>query len=255
MRRFITILVFIFAGTFVSFSQDQRNMSYPRFQKGEIIIRHSGHTLSYNPDALIPNWVAYTLKSSNLEGDAQRASSFSVDPAPQLKGFKLAEHWNYTHSGWVRGHMAPAGDFKYNQAAMNDTFYTTNICPMNMSFNNGIWKRLEEKARRLAQEHSHIYIITGPVIGSNKNGKVGESDILVPDAFYKALLVPVNGSYLAIGFYMVNEPAPKGAKLRDYAITLKQLEDITGRIFFASLNRKTSSKIKNELPLKELGLF
>ena len=255
MRRFITILVFIFAGTFVSFSQDQRNMSYPRFQKGEIIIRHSGHTLSYNPDALIPNWVAYTLKSSNLEGDAQRASSFSVDPAPQLKGFKLAEHWNYTHSGWVRGHMAPAGDFKYSQEAMNDTFYTTNVCPMDMTFNNGIWKRLEEKIRKLAIEFGCVFIITGAIIGDNINGKVGDSEIIIPDTFYKAILVPYKNTYLAIGFYMDNVPAPKGTKLRDYAVTIEWLQEKTGMRFFAALDNNTKSKIEKSLPLKELGLY
>ena len=149
--------------------------------------------------------------------------------------------------------MVPAGDLKYDQLAMNDSFLTTNVCPMDQGFNNGIWKRLEEKVRKLAYKFDHIYIITGPVIGENRHGKVGESNILVPDAFYKALLVPYKGSYLSIGFYMPNETAPKGAKLRDFAVTLAELENITGRIFFASIG--PAFKIKEQLPLKELDLY
>ncbi len=255
MRRVVFIYIAFFLCSLNIFGQEQCNLSYPRFKQGEIVIRHTGHTLSYNPDAMIPNWVAYILRRSNLEGNAQRASSFSPDPSPLLKGYKLAEHRNYSYSGWARGHMAPAGDFKYSQEAMNDTFYTTNICPMDMTFNNGIWKRLEEKIRKLAIEHGCVYIITGPLIGDNIHGKVGESDIIVPDSYFKAILVPYNGTYLAIGFYLDNEPAPKGTKLKDYAVSIGWLQEKTGMKFFAGLDKKTAAKIEKSLPLKELGLY
>lgn len=253
MKHFGLIL-FLFLITIPS-ALAQRRMELPEIRRGEIIVHHTGHTLSYDPDAMLPRWVAYVLHAGDMEGDAQRENGFSPDPSPVLESYKLAEHWHYTYSGWVRGHMVPAGDLKYSQAAMSESFYTTNVCPMDMTFNNGIWKRLEEKSRKLAIEFDYIFIVTGPIIGSNKNGKVGESDIVIPDAFYKALLVPYEESYLAIGFIMENEPAPQGSKLRDYAVTIKQLESITGRDFFPTLARKLAAKIENELPLKELGLY
>ena len=251
MRRLLSIGILLCA-TLLPLAA-QRNTSFPVIEKGEIIIHHYGHSLSYDPEAMIPRWTAYTLYAGDMEGDAIRPQRFSPDPAPELAGFPLAEHWHYSRSGWVRGHMVPAGDLKYDQLAMNDSFLTTNVCPMDQGFNNGIWKRLEEKVRKLAYKFDHIYIITGPVIGENRHGKVGESNILVPDAFYKALLVPYKGSYLSIGFYMPNETAPKGAKLRDFAVTLAELENITGRIFFASIG--PAFKIKEQLPLKELDLY
>ena len=36
---------------------------------------------------------------------------------------------DFRGSGWSRGHMAPAGNNKHSQAAMNQTFYLTNIVP------------------------------------------------------------------------------------------------------------------------------
>lgn len=233
----------------------QRDLLLPVVRSGEIIIHHHGHTLRYDPDAMIPTWTVYTLYAGDMDGDAVRPGRFSPDPSPQLKGFPLAEHGHYSHSGWVRGHMVPAGDLKYDQQAMDDSFLTTNVCPMDQGFNNGIWKRLEEKVRKLAVQFGHVYIITGPILGDNRYGKVGESDILVPDAFFKAILVPHKSSYLSIGFLLPNEPAPKGAKLKDYIVTVAELENLTGYVFFATLPIGAFYKVKEMLPLKELGLY
>ena len=229
-------------------------MELPKITRNEIIIVHTGHVLSYNAECLIPNWVAYELKASELDGDAQRQRYFSPDPDPILSGFDLANHYDYTNSGWCRGHMLPAGDVKYSQDAMNDSFYTTNICPMEQSFNNGDWKRLEEKVRKWAVEYGTIYVITGSIIGKNHHGRVGNSNIVIPDAFYKAVLVPKNGSYLTIGFLMFNEPSVKH-KLRDYAISVEQLETMINKTLWYKLPRSTAKQIKPYLPLKELGLY
>ena len=253
MRRFLSFLLFVCAAWLPLAAQ--RDMSFPVIRNGEIIIHHYGHSLCYDPEAMIPAWTAYTLYAGDMEGDAIRPSQFLPDPAPELAGLPLAEHRHYSNSGWVRGHMVPAGDLKYDQQAMDDSFLTTNVCPMDKGFNNGIWKRLEEKVRKLAGQFDHVYIITGPIMGENRFGKVGKSDILVPDAFYKALLIPDKGSYLSIGFLMPNEAAPQGAKLKDYAVTVAELESLTGRIFFASLPLGTSFKVKEMMPLKELGLY
>lgn len=237
-----------------TFALNAQELELPKISRNEIIIVHTGHTLSYNPEWMIPNWVAYELKASELEGEAQRKRSFSPDPDPILAGYVLAEHRDYTNSGWCRGHMIPAGDVKYSQKAMDESFYTTNICPMETSFNNGDWKRLEEKIRKWAVEFGTVYIITGPIVGTNHHGKVGISNIVVPDAFYKAVLIPYQGSYLTIGFLMFNEPSVKH-KLRDYAVSVEKLETMIDKSLFYKLPRSTAKQIKTYLPLKELRLY
>lgn len=227
-------------------------LELPQTEPSEIIVAHSGHTLSYNPVWLLPNWVAYELKAEELEGDAERLGRFSPDPA--LEKYPRAEHWHFTNSGWVRGHMIPAGDVKYSQEAMNDSFYTSNVCPMDQHFNNSIWKRLEETVRRLALQFGTVYVVTGPVMGQNVNGKVGESDVMIPDAFFKAILVPDGHSYLAIGLVMRNDPQTQG-RLRDFAISVDELEKLTGRDFFCNLPMDTQAAIEGLLPLKKLGLY
>lgn len=249
-KRFILFFLAVFLTAGQCFGQ--KHLEFPKFKSGEIIVHHTGHVLSYNSDWLIPNWVAYELKAEELEGDAERQRSFSPDP--KLEKYSQAEHWNYTNSGWVRGHMIPAGDVKYSQEAMNDTFYTSNVCPMNMKFNNSIWKRLEEKTRSLAREFGCVYVITGPIMSSNANGKVGVSDIMIPDMFFKALLVPKNGYYYAIGFIMENSETTNG-KLKDFAVTIDELEKILDLDLFHNMDNMTENKVEKHLPLKELGLY
>lgn len=250
MKRLL-VITFLSLIPFCGFSQ---NLELPKISRDEIIIVHTGHTLSYNPEGMIPNWVAYELKATELEGDAQRQRIFTPDPDPILSNYTLATHYDYSNTGWSRGHMIPAGDVKYDQRAMDESFYTTNICPMETSFNNGDWKRLEEKIRKWAIQFDTVYIITGSIIGNNHHGKVGTSNIIIPDAFYKAVLVPYSNSYLAIGFMMFNEPSVKH-KLRDYAISVEQLETMIGKKLFNSLPKNTAKEIKPYLPLKELGLY
>lgn len=250
MNRLFAIVIAVI----LSFALNAQELELPKISRNEIIIVHTGHTLSYNPEYMIPNWVAYELKASELEGDAQRQGSFSPDPDPNLAGYVLAEHRDYTNSGWCRGHMIPAGDVKYSQKAMDESFYTTNICPMVTSFNNGDWKRLEEKIRKWAVEYGSVYVITGPIVGTNHHGKVGTSNIVVPDAFYKAVLIPYRNSYLAIGFLMFNEPSVKH-KLRDYAVSVEKLESMIDKSLFYKLPRGAAKQIKPYLPLKELGLY
>lgn len=57
-----------------------------------------------------------------------------------------AEQWDYSYSGYDRGHMAPAGDMKWSKKAMDESFFMTNMCPQAKTLNTGAWKRLEENA-------------------------------------------------------------------------------------------------------------
>jgi nuclease EXOG len=48
-------------------------------------------------------------------------------PDPGLPVEISASNDDFWDSGWSRGHMAPAGNNKHSQQAMNDTFYLSNI--------------------------------------------------------------------------------------------------------------------------------
>ena len=101
----------------------------------EAILRRTGYTVSYNEDLLIPNWVAWHLTSDRLTGPAKRKGIPFMEDT-EAPGVLVNTH-DYARSGFDRGHMCPAGDNKWSQQAMKESFLLTNICPQAPSLNRG----------------------------------------------------------------------------------------------------------------------
>lgn len=207
------------------------------------VIEHTGFTVSYNEDWRIPNWVAYELTKSESDGVVERARHFVPDP--EVRGF-CPETRDYSNSGYDRGHMAPAGDMKWSEQAMRESFYLSNICPQNHNLNAGVWKSLEEKVRDWAQQYGSVYVVCGPIVPSNCS-VIGRCRIAVPEAFYKVLLIPVNGTYQAIAFYFENEAGTK--PLETFCRTVDEVEAMTEIDFFSQLEDDVENRIESEINL------
>lgn len=205
------------------------------------ILEYTGHTLSYNKETRLPNWVAYELTEEEAQGENPRKDKFARDP--QAEGPQGSKE-DYRNSGWDRGHMAPAGDMKWSTTAMDETYYFTNICPQNHQLNNGDWKELEEKCREWAVKYGSIYIVCGPIITDNAHGRLGENQIVIPDKFYKVVLIQKDGKYQGAGFIFANlpkrdskistKPGPD-RPLESYMVSIDQVEAATGTDFFSKL--------------------
>ena len=98
------------------------------------IIQHTGYTLSYSNQMRTPQWVAWELTKAETRGEEERGSEFQTDP--HVIGTKV-ETYDYSRSGYDRGHMAPAGDMKWDKQAMQESFYMSNICPQDHNLNKG----------------------------------------------------------------------------------------------------------------------
>ena len=167
-------------------ADEEIQMELPSHSDGDCIIKYNGYTVSYDEASRIPAWVAYELTADEANGAIGRhGKNFRQDEKANVV---QADNYDYRGTGWSRGHMAPAGDFKWDETAMWDTFYYTNCCPQNEKLNNGSWNVLENKVRTWARQFGSLYVVTGPIIGQNENGKIGAHQITVPNAFFKALL-------------------------------------------------------------------
>ena len=207
-------------------------MELPAGAPGDNIITHTGYTISYNTTTLIPNWVAYELTAEEASGDEDRGErTFSMDP--DFKKYQ-ARREDYSGSGWTKGHMAPAGDFRWDEEAMDETFYLTNVCPQNERLNAKDWNYLEKKVRGWARDFGKVWVVTGPIVGDNLYGKIGERSVTVPDSFFKAVLSVSKGKYRAIAFVMGNDS--DRYYLKDCAMSVNDLEELTGLDFFPMLD-------------------
>lgn len=209
--------------------------------ENEVVVNHLGYMSSFNPLARIPNWIAYDLTKEEVAGTVKRDNGFYPDPDLPLS--VQATFGDYRNNdGWDKGHMAPAGDMKWSRQAMHESCFFTNICPQNRNLNNGDWKSLEEKCRSWAQKYGIIYIVCGPIIGDMKNGTLGENKVVIPDAFFKVLMVRVGDEYEGIGFVFENKAGHQD--LFNYAMSIDSVESMTGMDFFHQLPDKVENKVE-----------
>ncbi|HDZ05041.1 hypothetical protein LCGC14_0081030 [marine sediment metagenome] len=212
----------------------------PSSTTGEIV-NHEYFTLSYNEPYEQAEWVAYTLDKSHLTYDDRKRPYFIEDPYVSSKS---ADWRNYKGSGYDRGHLVPAGDRRFSLQAYNETFYTSNISPQDREFNGGVWNDLEQQTRRWAKKYGVLYIFTGGVLESGLK-EIGQEDVDVPDVFYKIIAHKNEDKVYSISFMIPNKP--QFTSLRDFVVSIDDIEKETGIDFFSELPEKQQNAFEGSI--------
>lgn len=218
----------------------EKKLELPKPTRFDIVIHHSAYTVSYNPQTLTANWVAYELTAEETDGPWSR-KGLRFMPDPDYDG-PQPDNDDFRNSGYSRGHLAPAGDMKWDSLAMVESFYFTNCIPQETKFNNGKWNQLEEKTRRWAKQYGKVYIVCGPAYLSDDTLRIGHNGVAVPDACFKALLVPQGESYSTIAFLMRN--GGEDRPLLKCALIVDELEELLAMDFFCNLPDKVEKEIE-----------
>jgi len=170
---------------------------------------------------------------------------------------------DYLRSGYDRGHQAPAADAKWSQAAMDETFLLTNMCPqVGDGFNRDYWAKFEEFCRRLTTHYPSIRIITGPLYLPRKtpDGKwkveyevIGNPpNVAVPTHFYKIILGEgkgaAQGSSVAVGaFILPNTDISNDTPLVEFEVPVEVVERASGLEFLGNLDAANRRKLCGEV--------
>lgn len=198
--------------------------------RSEKILKRSNYTVSYNRNWNLPNWVAWELNKSETRGKNNRMEEFASDP--DLPKANQVESWDYAGSGYDRGHMCPAGDNHFDAKAMNESFYMSNVCPQNHELNAGKWNDLEIACRRWANRYGEVYIVCGPIVNKKKGKRIGkEHEVIVPEQFFKVILITSTTPARAIGYIFENNGSDRPYK----SYTIDEIEKKTGMDFFPNL--------------------
>lgn len=218
---------------------DTKEFYLPSSTTGQII-HHEGYSLSYSEPHEQAEWVAYELKTSDLSNLTFKRPYFEIDKAVKTG----AAHWrNYKNSGYDRGHLCPAGDRNYSQAAHDETFLTSNISPQEHDFNSGIWNTLEQKTRYWARKYNGVFVVTGGVLKGNMK-TIGEEHVAVPNKFYKIILDPNNGKVKMIAFLMPHKNSKEA--LYKFVVSVDSIEILTGIDFFPELEDTLENSLEAE---------
>lgn len=211
----------------------------------EQIVEYEGFRVSFNKDNKTPNWVAWELLGTETEGEIPRYDNFwqdeNVEGCPQTSDYKK--------SGYDRGHLCPAADQKWSQQAMIDCFSLANIAPQDHALNAGAWQTLESKERAWAKRDSAIVIIAGPIYESSDQERIGNAKVRVPGAFFKVIIAPYLEEPRGIGFIYPNMSSP--GDMKDYAMSIDEVEEITGYDFFYNLPDDMEEAIESKYSFKD----
>ena len=221
-------------------------MEIPRLKGGNdnLFIVHTtsdgvNFCIEWNNSLRAQRWSAYRWDRSNTGGNAGYSGEFREDPLiPYAYRTTLDDHKS---NGYDRGHIIGSADRQRTVEANSQTFYLSNMQPQLNAFNaQGIWYALENRLRITYNKDSFrdtLYVVKGGTISSGKYTM--ERKIPVPKYFFMALLrkrnnMTANGGYAAVGFWMAHE-ANTDATFKNYAVSIDELEELTGIDFFCNL--------------------
>ena len=215
----------------------------------------SHYSLCYRESYEQAEWSAYRLDREELHKTTTRTDDFRPDPLITTGSASLAD---YRKSGYDRGHLSPAADFSFDENAMSETFYMSNMSPQTAGLNRGLWKDLESHVRYLCRRYGRVYVISGPVLNKDCSEfeTIGPNKVAVPQSYYKVLLVPIYldaddmdspdtaYSLETIGFIMPNQKLT--GTIFDYSCTVDKIEEMTGLDFFYTLDKEVQDSIEKE---------
>ncbi|TKX19073.1 mitochondrial nuclease [Elsinoe australis] len=216
-----------------------------------------------------PHWVAEHITPASLalhNGDRRHSFFVEDDSIPEKFRAKLKD---YYRSGYDRGHQVPAADAKWSQAAMDDTFSLSNMCPqVGDGFNRDYWAHFEDFCRRLTSRYPSVRVVTGPlylpkrehdgkwrvsyeVIGSPPN-------VAVPTHFYKVIYAEdgrADGNVALGAFVLPNAEIDNRKPLSDFEVPVEAVERASGLEFVkllpASRRKKLCADVSCALVVRE----
>lgn len=216
------------------------------------------YTMEYDKANLQARWVAYTYDTRTAQKNyATRTDAWA--PEPFYNSQKQYQVDTQSFPGYNRGHIVGSAERYYSREANEQTFYMSNMTPMQSKFNSVYWGAIEDMVRdswgrNVTSSKSEfyrgtLYVVKGGTIDSNNRRTIDVRNTLgdkvqmaVPNYCWIAcLFVNEAGNAKAIGFWLEhkdykNESSAFLSQLRrDAAVSIDQLERLTGLDFFCNL--------------------
>lgn len=192
------------------------------------------YSLLYDKDLKFAYWVAYPLFKDCI-GSSGRTDAWNYDPAiPSSSQANLSSGFGNQYD---RGHQIPSGDRTCDKATNRSTFYYSNMTPqVGQKMNQYIWNQLENKVRAWVNDTDTVFVVTGAM--PPKTGTIErQKGMAVPAYYFKALARKRKGDseYTTIAFKLENRNYSNTDYMQS-AMSVKELEDITGFTFFTKIN-------------------
>ncbi|MFQ3640465.1 MAG: DNA/RNA non-specific endonuclease, partial [Chloracidobacterium sp.] len=216
-----------------------------RNENNYLVVRDQ-FTASYSRADAKPNWVAWHTDQSHLGREARGKFDENSTDNQLPEGWRRITTFDYTGSGYDRGHHLPSADRTASREANNGTFLMTNVIPQAPDNNQGPWERMERYVRdQIRQNDMEAYTVMGSYgeIGRIP-GQGGDANIAIPDRVWKVvILIPrgdndlerINRDTQVIAVDMPNRQGIRNENWENYRVSVTDIERATGHQFFTNL--------------------
>lgn len=243
-------------------------LEYPHLKEGnnQLLVIHStsqyGITFSLEWDCSLKSqrWTCYQFHNGLPDNNVGRNEAWAEDP--NIPSAYRTNNSHYKSTGFSRGHMCMSDDRQSSVEQNRQTFYYSNMQPQYSNHNSGIWLTLENKVKSWGNTKSFrdtLYVVKAGTIDKPEQRLPNASTgLLVPKYYYMAVLCVKNNQYKAIAFWTehnnvkLSDLPSKNPK--DYAISIRELEQRTGIDFFCNLPDDIEETVESSFSLSDWGL-
>ena len=231
---------------FLPFGNPSNATSQITDRNNYLVVKRS-HAFSYNNDRGTVNWTAWRTSINDLGNNLPRPQFAPDDSLPPF--FRKITAFDYSGSGYDRGHMVPSADRFGDLLSNQETFLMTNIVPQTTDLNQYVWEKLERYARGIVRRGNEVYTIAG-VYGSKQRIK---GKLTVPTNCWKIIVVlPPGGSSIdestrVIAVDIPNEGGIRNIYWQRFRTSVREIEQKVGLNFFSALPQELQDQIETRI--------
>ncbi|QIU93894.1 fimbrillin family protein [Bacteroides faecium] len=227
---------------YATFYMPDENKMYEPDSNNSIILRN--YSMLYDKDLKFAYWVAYPL-FPKCTGNSGRTDAWNYAPSTIIPYADQANLSSGFGSGYDRGHQIPSGDRTCNKPTNETTFYYANMTPQTgTKMNQSIWRLLEDKVRGWRSGTDTVFVVTGAMPPQNNIKYL--KGMAIPEYYFKALARKINNKFHTIAFKLNNEDFSYTDYMKN-AISVSELEKLTGFTFFPSIDVETKQALELNL--------
>lgn len=152
-----------------------------------------------------------------------------------------ASNQDYSRSGYDRGHLAAAANMRMSTAAMEQSFYLTNMVPQTPALNRGEWAALEELVRDKVEYHKPIYVISGPIYIGNPTTIGGR--VQVPTHMFK---IVYNKEDNVVASYIMPNTVRLNGRVEHFYVSLSEVQRLANIEIFPRMPLGVRNSIKQK---------
>ena len=147
--------------------------------RNEVTIENEIFKIGYSEVLENPLWVEYQVQCPK-PGVSRSGMDFY-----EVEGLHTSDDDDYYKNQWDKGHMAPAAAFNCTREMLLLTFSYANSAIQHESLNRGVWNKLEEFERNLANFYE-VRVRIDVIFGDNP--KRLPSNAAIPIRFKKTIM-------------------------------------------------------------------